>query len=164
MGEFACDWQLERCRRTPILYTERLLKEWVTAYPAILRPKLNARRCRANEANWTAGVDLKPYHAYWGGEVAGARLTHYLAPQMATLYVQNPTTRLLLDLRLKADINGDVELLDVFWNPDRLNGTGDVVPPLLAYADLMATADGRNLEVAEMIYDEFIGPHLRNQA
>ncbi|MEK6335740.1 MAG: type IV toxin-antitoxin system AbiEi family antitoxin [Acidobacteriota bacterium] len=31
-----------------------------------------------------------------------------------------------------------------------------MAPPLLVYADLLMTADDRNLETAEMIYDRYI--------
>jgi hypothetical protein len=41
---------------------------------------------------------------------------------------------------------------------------GHVVPPILAYADLAATTDGRNLEAAKMIYDQYVEPALRNKA
>jgi hypothetical protein len=34
----------------------------------------------------------------------------------------------------------------------------------LAYADLITTTEGRNIEAARMIYDEFIRPTFRNQA
>ena len=33
-----------------------------------------------------------------------------------------------------------------------------MLSPLLAYADLMATADGRNLETARLVYDRFLEP------
>ena len=36
-----------------------------------------------------------------------------------------------------------------------------VVPPVLAYADLLATGDPRNREVAGMIYDEYIARYCR---
>jgi hypothetical protein len=64
--------------------------------------------------------------------------------------------------RLKADVNGDTEILDVFWNPDRVQTIRDAVPPILAYADLFTTTDGRDVEAAKMIYDEYIGPAFRN--
>ena len=51
-----------------------------------------------------------------------------------------------------------------FWNADQVPGVGDVVPPLLAYADLTGTTDGRNLEAAKMIYERLLEPALRNQA
>jgi hypothetical protein len=141
---------------------QRLLEEWVALYPTVLRPKLNGRRFRAPLPNWTEGVNLNPYGAFWGGEVAANRLTHYLQPQTATIYAREAPTKLLVDQRMKADVNGDTEVLDIFWNPDRLTRIGDVVPPILAYADLMTTTDGRNIEAAKMIYDEHIGPLLRN--
>ena len=146
------------------LNPQRLLEEWVAAYPTTLRPKLNGRRFRGPRPNWTEGVDLAGYAAFWGGEVAANRLFRDLQPETATIYVTGPPNELIVQQRLKADIQGDVELLDAFWNPQRLPATGDVVPPVLAYADLLATTDGRNLEAAKMIYDQYIGPTFRNQA
>ena len=55
---------------------------------------------------------------------------------------------------------GRVRIYKPFWrDAARLfGGTAqpDLVPPILAYADLVATADPRNLEAAKMIYDEYI--------
>jgi hypothetical protein len=143
------------------LDAEHLLKEWVDFYPAILRPKLNTRRFRAQDITWTEGVDLRLYEAYWGGEVAANRLKGYLKPERATIYVKQKPARLIIDCRLRADIRGDVEIRDVFWNPDQLPHRPDLVPDILTYADLMTTTEGRNLEAARLIYDEQIAPHLR---
>jgi hypothetical protein len=33
---------------------------------------------------------------------------------------------------------------------------GDVAPPLVIYADLIATADERNVETAQFIYDRYL--------
>ena len=142
---------------------QRLVQEWAALYPAILRPRLNVRRFRA-KANWTEGLELKPYHAYWGGEVAANRLLHYLKPETATIYVPETPKLLLADHRLRADATGDIEILDVFWNVDQIPTGQDVVPPVLVFADLTATTEGRNLEAARMIYEQFIEPALRNPA
>jgi hypothetical protein len=150
--------------RRRFLNPQRLFEEWVGAYPTALRPKLNARRFRGLQPNWTEGVDLAPYGAFWGGEVAANKLLHYLQPQTATIYVAGPPNKLIVDHRLKADINGDIEILDVFWHPERLPAIRDIVPPVLAYADLFTTTEGRDLEAAKMVYDKYIGPALRNQA
>jgi hypothetical protein len=48
--------------------------------------------------------------------------------------------------------------LDTFWNFDPDKDFPDVVPPVLAYADLLATHDGRNAEAAQMIYEQRIAP------
>jgi hypothetical protein len=153
--------------RTPkrgFIDPRRLVQEWATLYPTVLRPKLNLRRLRAPLPNWTRGVDLKILNAFWGGEVAANRLVHYLEPQAVTIYARETPTQLIVDQRMRADINGNVEILDVFWNARKVPGVDDVVPPLLAYADLMTTTDGRDQEAATMIYDEFIGPALSNYA
>jgi hypothetical protein len=149
--------------RRRFLDAQRLFEEWVALYPAILRPKLNVRRFRAQEPGWTEGINLEPYHAYWGGEVAANRLLHQLVPETATIYANQTPKQLVAEHKLRADINGDVEILDAFWNgPART--PGDVVPPILVYADLTATTDGRNLEAARMIYDQYVEPAFRNPA
>ena len=48
------------------LEPERALREWVTLYPTVLRPKLRARRFRTADLHWTEGLDLQPYRAFWG--------------------------------------------------------------------------------------------------
>jgi len=129
-----------------------------------LRPKLNIRRFRAQRTGWTEGVDLRPYDAFWGGEVAANRLLHQLVPQTATIYAKDTPQQIIAEYKMRADVNGDVEILNAFWNPQEMPNLGDVVPPILVYADLAATTDGRNLEAAKMIYDQYVEPALRNKA
>ena len=54
---------------------ERLVEEWVTFYPAWLRPKLNPRKFRVPERDGLQDADLRQYGGYWGGEMAADRLT-----------------------------------------------------------------------------------------
>ena len=143
-----------------LLDARRLLQEWVTFYPATLRPKLQPRRFRAQNREWAQQIDLTRFDAYWGGEVAADRLTHYLKPEMLTIYTLHNPTKLITEFRLRADVNGDVEILDAFWDQNLTTGTRDVVPPILAYADLMTTTDARNLEAARLIYEQHIAPNL----
>ena len=149
--------------RRRILDLDRLFEEWIGAFPTVLRPKLNARRFRAPDPNWTDHLDLHVYHGYWGGEVAAKKLLHHLQPQTATIYATEMPRQLIVDHRLRADIQGDVEILDVFWNTQKIHAVDDVVPPVLAYADLFTTTEGRDIEAAGMIYDEYIRPTFRNQ-
>lgn len=143
---------------------ERLLKQWVDFYPATLRPKLRPRRFRAPEFTRFAEINIGEYDAYWGGEVAAGRLTHYLKPQTATIYARQSLSKLITDNRLRADVNGDIEALDVFWDPKTLQHPVDIVPPILVYADLVATTDGRNLETARLLYEREITPEIRRRA
>lgn len=153
----------EPARRRRFLQPHRLLEEWVAVYPTVLRPKLNTRRFRAQQPKWMTGVDLRRYNALWGGEVAASKLVGYLEPQTATIYAQQLPRQFIVDQKLRADINGNIEILDLFWNFHSIPPTQDVVPPILAYADLMATTDGRNLEAAKMIYEQYIGASFTNQ-
>src|SRR6266851_2251046 len=143
-----------------LLNARALLQEWVTFYPATLRPKLQPRRFRAKNREWAQQTDLTRFDAYWGGEVAADRLTHYLKPEILTIYTLHNPTKLITEFRLRADVNGDVEILDAFWDQNLITGPRDLVPPILAYADLMTATDARNLEAAKLIYEQHIAPNL----
>lgn len=150
-----------RNRQLRLLQKEQLLERWVTAYAEQLRPKLVLGRYQGAEGWWQQAV-LNPDEALWGGEVAAAKLTDYLKPQMITIYVDrdNPTAVLLTN-RLKKDPQGEVELVARFWQPEAIAPRGDMVHPLLVYADLMATGNQRNIETARMIYDQHLVQLLR---
>ncbi len=148
-----------------LLEPARLVDEWVTNYPIKLRPKLNPRRFQAPDPGWWQGAGLEP-GARWGGEVAAAKLTDYLKPATCTIYLDRENARealatLVKRYRLRADPQGNVEILEAFWNFQPEGTEPDVVPPLLVYADLMATLDPRNLEVAKGIRGQYIDHALR---
>lgn len=144
----------------------RLLEEWVINYPLKLRPRLHGARFAAGARDWWREVDLTRYGALWGGEVAADHLTGHLKPAIQTVYIPpqvraEQMMRLVMDYRLRADPEGDLEVLDAFWNfaPDPT--WADLVPPILVYADLVASLDPRNLEVARLVKEQFIDRALR---
>jgi hypothetical protein len=144
-----------------ILERKRLIDEWVTNYPIKLRPKLNPRRFHAPTPDWWRQVDVTRYGAQWGGEVAADKLTGYLRPNTFTLYfrpenVRQNLTKLVVENKLRADPKGEIEVLDAFWNFPADDTLSETVPPILVYADLLATLDPRNLETAHMIYEQSI--------
>lgn len=143
-----------------LLDPQRLIEEWVTHYPVTLRPKLNPRRFHA-DAERLRQTDLAQLDAYWGGEPAAEKLTRYLKPAQFTIYAREPLARLVAAARMRADVTGNVEVLDTFWNFEADQDFPDVVPPMLAYADLLATQEGRNAEAARMIYEQRIAPAFR---
>ena len=144
-----------------LLDPKRMLEEWVTHYPITLRPKLNLGRFRADPER-LQHTALAPLNAYWGGEPAAEKLTRYLKPAHFTIYTGEPIAKLVAAGRMRAEAAGNVEILEKFWkfpaaHADK-NDAPDVVPPILAYADLLATNDGRNAEAARMIYEQRIEP------
>ena len=140
-----------------LLNRKDLLKRWVTAYPEQLRPKLLIGRYhKQSERNWWENASLPP-EAFWGGEVGARSLTRYLRPQTVTIYSDTTLAKLQAQYGLRRDANGEIELLRKFWKFEEWEEKSlQVAPPLLVYADLLMTADDRNLETAEMIYDRYI--------
>jgi hypothetical protein len=92
--------------------------------------------------------------------VAAERLTGYLKPNAVTLYMRPKNlrqnlTKLVVDNKLRAAPNGEIEVLEAFWDFE-MDGPADRVPPLLVYADLLATMDPRNFTVGQMILEQQI--------
>ncbi len=133
-----------------------LLQRWVEAYQERWRHKLLLGRYSASQPNWWQGKEkqMQQLNARWGSEMAAAQLTGYLKPQTQTIYTKSAAKDLQLAFGLKRDAHGSIEILKTFWSfadatPDRL-----LVPDLLVYADLLASTDERNLEAAQLIYDQ----------
>lgn len=141
----------------------RLMEEWVTRYATTLRPKLGVRRFAADPATLTK-ANLKGQHAFWGGEFAADRLTHMLRPSEFTIYSAGPWTKLASAYRLRADPHGNLEVLRTFWDFPWDGPDADLAPPLLIYADLMASQDGRNIEIARRIHEQYLEPKLDGTA
>jgi hypothetical protein len=134
-----------------LINKRELLKRWVETYSTQLRPKLLMARYKSKTPGWWRESSLSPTGALWGGEVAAAKLTGYLRPEVVTLYAPKNLPELQARFGLRRDPEGDVEILKKFWTFEGANS--DTVPPLLIYADLMASGDDRNIETAEIIYD-----------
>lgn len=139
-----------RGRRT-LIQRERLLQQWAEFYPRTLRPRLLLGRYRTDTLAWWETIDPAKYGAVLGGEPAGARMTRHLRPGAATFYAQKIDPRLLVDLRLRPDDDGNVEIHRRFWTFDAEDAA--LAPAPLVYADLMATGDGRCMETAKLIYE-----------
>ena len=84
-----------------------------------------------------------------GGELAAARMTRHLRPGTATFYVQAIDPKVVLNLRLRADPEGNVDFRRRFWA--FAGEDPHLVPNLLVYADLLAIGGARCLETAELL-------------
>lgn len=139
-----------------------LLDRWVTTYPDQLRPKLLTGRFRAANSNWQKEAgNLTSFGACWGGEPAAAHMTGLLKPQAATIYTREGVDAIIMQNKLRKDPQGDVDILKAFWSTAMQKKYGDQAPPLVVYADLLATADPRNIEIAKVIYEQKIAGLVR---
>ncbi len=151
----------QRGKGRKLVQREQLLERWAAAYPEQLRPKLVIGRYAAPDRDWWQKAHIKKRLAYWGGEIAAARLTRYLKPEDVTLYVRGLPGPLLAAHQLRKDDRGNVEVLKAFWDPGVDWTDKEIVHPILAYADLMRTGDARNLETARRLYDAQIARFVR---
>ncbi len=150
----------------------QLRNEWVMNYPTILRPKLKARQFRAPDPDWWKELKLDGSDMAWGGEVAAQKLTNYLKPATQTVYVAKEHMAtgvhdLVKKYRLRPDPEGPIEILEKFWQfpsaeiSETSKAMPDIAPALLIYADLLASRDPRNIEVAKIIKEKYLD-HAQN--
>jgi hypothetical protein len=96
----------------------------------------------------------------WGGESAAALLTEYLRPSELTLYAKKLPGQLIAKQRLSRTLEPGrtavVEIRKQFWDFATAMQTPTTVPPLLIYADLLATGDGRCIETARIIHEQYL--------
>jgi hypothetical protein len=135
-----------------------LIDKWVEGYARELRPKLKPRRYRVANPDWWKTEDLAALEMWLGGEPAAAILTKHLRPEIITIYGDAHFATLAKTVRALKDGYGNLDVLQKFWNFEipRFDKRYPIVPPLLAYADLVATADARNLETAQIIRERFL--------
>ncbi|PKN70985.1 MAG: hypothetical protein CVU54_03115 [Deltaproteobacteria bacterium HGW-Deltaproteobacteria-12] len=140
-----------------LVQKDTLFQRWITAYPERLRPKQILGRYRGEYDGWWNNKELHNLKAKWGGEVAAAKLTKYLNPEVITIYTKTEyLNQLLLECKLRKDPAGEIEILNQFWEYDENTEYRDLVHPILIYADLVATGNQRNIETAKMIYEDYI--------
>ena len=148
----------EKQRR--LIRKKELFDKWMTAYAEKLRPKILIGRYKATKPDFWQQAEIDRFDAQWGGEVAAYRLTHYIKPEIVTIYTRKPIHNLTLDLKLRQDKNGDIELRERFWKCENPELDKTMVPPILVYADLMATGDTRNIETAKQLYNDYLQRYI----
>ncbi|MDR8731178.1 hypothetical protein FEQ05_05082 [Burkholderia pseudomultivorans] len=136
----------------------RLIDEWATLYPTLLRGSLQLGHYRTDVPDWWRGVPELPDRCRFGGEPAAAILTDYLKPATFTVYCTDEVPReWIAKARLRRDRDGNIEFLK---SPIRFTGADGypqtVAPPLLVYADLVASGDSRNLETARLLREHYL--------
>jgi hypothetical protein len=131
-----------------LLQPERLRRQWVEAYARTLRPKLLLRIFQAPSIRWWHELDFAQDGLVLGGEAAAARITGIIEPQMVTLYgTKAASLRFMTKQPMRSAPDGNVEILSKFWGFEQ--APPELAPPLLIYADLLATGDARCLEAAQ---------------
>ena len=147
-------------KRRRLNATRRLLDEWALAYARRLRTKtLQAIYAVKDFHTWPQWQLDEP--ALWGGEPAANLLVQYLRPGVLTIYADKlpPTLQArhaMIKVRTAAENGTTLEWRKPFWGALPVAVHPHAVPPVLVYADLLATGDARCIETAQMVYDQHL--------
>lgn len=134
-----------------------LLEQWTQVYARTLRPRLLVARYRPPEPDWWRNVDPRAYRGVFGGEAAEALLTGTLVrPDIVTVYLPDAPGQFILANRLVNAPDGRAEIRKKFWPFEYAWEHPILAPPILIYADLLATGDARCLEAAQDVYEQHL--------
>jgi hypothetical protein len=133
---------------------DEIIERWVIAYNELLKPRSFRKKMRAigNEFSIksTLNSDLK---LYFGGEPGGQLLTEYLKTKDYIIYTDEEISKVAKQLKLVPDESGNIELYSKFWTYNLHLKNEYTAPPLVVYADLIGTANNRNIETAKIILE-----------
>lgn len=158
---------LGKRNRRRLVDLPRLLDEWTTAYGRTLYPRNLLRTMTTPTFDDWPQWKLTGHDAIWGAEPAARLLVGHLRPGALTIYGRTVPGRLVLEQRMTepppGTTRGLVHFRGVFWGPDADETRGhDVVHPLLVYADLLATGDGRCIETAAIVREQHLAGLVHN--
>lgn len=156
----------ERKKKRALRNKKDLMDRWTTGYTERLRSDLSRGRFKflpsREETGWQSHLS-NIWATKWGGEPGADLLTGNFRPELLTLYTREDTSTVCKELEAAPDPEGSIEILDMFWDPAELKkqdekevSTMAHVPPLLIYADLIASADPRARRAAKTIWDQYL--------
>lgn len=147
---------LKTSKKRILKNTQGLLDRWIIAYNDVLRPKNIKNRMRFSNSDdsrkWkTLQIEEIEGTNLWGGEPGAAILTGQLHPEKFTLYTNSNWQNIARNLKLVPDNDGEIEILQMFWDLKKDNKTDYTTPALLIYADLISSGVERNIQTAKII-------------
>jgi hypothetical protein len=153
---FLVDLRQRRGKRT-LRNLKGLLDQWTQTYARTLRPQLLVARYRPSDPEWWRKANPAEQRGVFGGEAAEVLLTGTLArPEIVTVYLPDVPGQFIIANRLMNAPDGTVEICKKFWPFEYTWEHPALAPPLLIYADLLATGDARCLEAAQRVYDQHL--------
>jgi hypothetical protein len=134
-----------------------VIKKFPTVYELALKPYLKWWSYRfhgSSVMDWVQRDRLPIDGAYWSGEAAASKLfSQVKLGHTAEIYCPQEKVRdLIVACKLIPDPKGELIVRQKFWNFPSPHESKSIAPPLLIYADLLASKQGRALTIAEDLY------------
>ncbi len=163
---YVVKWNKEQ--KYQLVNKEALLEKWVITFNEKILPAHKVGRfsfSKTNKDHWKN--QLMHPNVLWSGEPAAALVTDYLNPEKFSMFTHLPKAEIIKDLRLLPDEKGEITIYEPFWlesdTMERLvnyMNHQNAVHPLIIYAELIYNGESRNMETAQLIYNEYIQPNL----
>jgi len=162
---FVVKWNNEH--KYQLVRREELLDKWIGIFnEKILPANKIGKYTFSKQINGNWKTQFLNDEALWAGEPAAALITNYLNPEAFTLFTEMKKSEILTQLKLVPDSKGEITLYTPFWRDSypmesvaNMNHK-NVVHPLVIYAQLIYSNNTRNIETAQLIYNEYIKPNL----
>ncbi len=144
--------------RHSLLKKKELLEKFVRIYPDRLRPKLVRKTFVSDRPlKELAQFEFLASQAFWSGEAVPWRTGKRREPGELHLYSKDALKNFKLQGGLMPTSEGAIVLMDQFWRFEKWEGReANLAPPVLIYADLLASRDARTRELAEEFYGQSI--------
>ncbi|WP_223585953.1 MULTISPECIES: type IV toxin-antitoxin system AbiEi family antitoxin [Microbacterium] len=126
---------------------DELLDRWAAAFPTGLGSPQRTRMFTGDIGSLEAPPGVS---ALLSGESA---VSHRIRPETLTVYVDDDSVnRLIAKNRWRTDRRPNIFVRTLFWeDPEAISEGIGIAPPVLVYADLLASGDGRQAEVARSL-------------
>jgi hypothetical protein len=163
---YSVKWNNEQ--KYQLVNKEALLEKWIVILNEKILPahKIgNFTFSKTNNENWKN--QLMHPNVLWSGEPAAALVTEYLNPEKFTMFTRLPKSEIIKDLKLLPDAKGEISIYKPFWLENNTMGSlfnymnnQNAVHPLIIYAQLIYSGNSRNIETAQILFNEYIKPNL----
>jgi len=148
---------------------ELLITNWAVSYVDVLRPKIHRGYFRSLTADLETRIisDNSKNEIYFGGQFGARYLNNGITAQEPILFSNIRLRKMvekykIVPIAVPQYQQERVEILEVFWNTERLNNNKlnkkvkGIVDPILIYADLMMSSDSRSRQAAQNILENEI--------
>lgn len=150
-------------KQRKFLKKEKLLFEWAQKYALQINKERAVERFTTENIEWHKHFSWSNHNILLGGDLAADKYTNHLSSNHARVYAnKSDQVQLLREIRLRRikgfeDPPVKIELLEPYISIEAMRGdTAGVVSPLIVYAELLASDDVRNAEVAECLYEKYL--------
>lgn len=150
-------------KQRKLLKKGKLLFAWAEKHAYQIKKEGHGTFFTTEDERWFESISMDDLNILVGGDLAADKYTNYLRSNYARVYVNlNERPQFLRRMKLRKIRNYEdpkvkIELVEPYISVDTMKGSiSGMADPLIVYAELLASDNVRNTEVAERIYEKYL--------